>query len=248
MSCYVQPGRHPCRNPSKRHRWRFRITANAPSSASVLSAGARRWSRHGSSLHDHCGRRACQATHRNVALSVSIHGATTQATRSTADSAGGCPRCSRCSTQICTETSTHSRRQVIRRSDDVAGSSGGTPGERERVGFLGFPLHAAGRPSHDRAEHLFEVKIPMLFLQGTRDTLASLDELRPVCKRLGKLATLELLADADHSFHVPAGTGRRDTQVVSEALDAFSEWLDRVPGMTPNQDRSDARFVGSKMK
>jgi predicted alpha/beta-hydrolase family hydrolase len=96
------------------------------------------------------------------------------------------------------------------------------------LAFLGFPLHPAGRPSHDRAEHLFDVKIPMLFLQGTRDTLASLDELQPVCKKLGKLATLKLLADADHSFHVPARTGRNDTQVLIEALDAFSDWLDGV--------------------
>src|SRR5579863_283954 len=94
------------------------------------------------------------------------------------------------------------------------------------LAFLGFPLHPAGRPSHDRAEHLFEVKIPMLFLQGTRDTLASLDELRPVCKKLGKFATLKVLVDVDHSFHVPARTGRNDTQVLSEALDAFSDWLD----------------------
>ena len=96
------------------------------------------------------------------------------------------------------------------------------------LAFLGFPLHPAGRPSHDRAEHLFDVKIPMLFLQGSRDTLASLDELRPVCRKLGKLATLKVLADADHSFHVPARTGRNDTQVLSEALDAFSDWLDGV--------------------
>ena len=96
------------------------------------------------------------------------------------------------------------------------------------LAFLGFPLHPAGRPSHDRAEHLFDVKIPMLFLQGTRDTLALLDELQPVCKKLGKLATLKLLTGADHSFHVPARTGRDDTQVLSETLDAFSDWLDGV--------------------
>ncbi len=96
------------------------------------------------------------------------------------------------------------------------------------LAFLGFPLHPAGRLSHDRAEHLFDVKIPMLFLQGTRDTLASLDELRPVCRKLGRLATLKVLADADHSFHVLARTGRNDTQVLSEALDAFSDWLDSV--------------------
>jgi predicted alpha/beta-hydrolase family hydrolase len=96
------------------------------------------------------------------------------------------------------------------------------------LAFLGFPLHPAARPSHDRADHLFDVKIPMLFLQGTRDTLALLDELRPVCRKLGKLATLKVLADADHSLHVPARTGLNDTQVLSDALDAFSDWLASV--------------------
>ena len=96
------------------------------------------------------------------------------------------------------------------------------------LAFLGFPLHPAGRPSQDRAEHLFEVTIPMLFLQGTRDNLASLDQLEPVCKQLGKCATLTLFADADHSFHVPARTGRKDTQVLDEVLDALAAWLDNV--------------------
>jgi uncharacterized protein len=94
------------------------------------------------------------------------------------------------------------------------------------LAFLGFPLHPAGRPSQERAEHLFDVQIPMLFLQGTRDTLASLDQLKPLCRKLGKLATLKLFADADHSFHVPARTGRNDTQVLGEVLDAFAAWLD----------------------
>jgi predicted alpha/beta-hydrolase family hydrolase len=96
------------------------------------------------------------------------------------------------------------------------------------LAFLGFPLHPAGRPSQDRAKHLFEVKIPMLFLQGTRDNLASLDQLEPVCKQLGKRATLKLFADADHSFHVPARTGRKDAQVLDEILDALAAWLDSV--------------------
>jgi len=96
------------------------------------------------------------------------------------------------------------------------------------LAFLGFPLHPAGRPSQDRAEHLFEIQIPMLFLQGTRDNLASLDQLEPVCKQLGKCATLTLFADADHSFHVPARTGRKDTQVLDEVLDALAAWLDNV--------------------
>ena len=68
----------------------------------------------------------------------------------------------------------------------------------------------------------------MLFLQGTRDTLASLDQLKPLCKKLGRRATLKLFADADHSFHVPARTGRQDAQVLGEALDVLAAWLDRV--------------------
>ena len=96
------------------------------------------------------------------------------------------------------------------------------------LAFLGFPLHPAGRPSQDRAEHLFRVQIPMLFLQGTRDSLASLDQLEPLCKKLGKRATLQLFADADHSFHVPARTGRKDAQVLGEVLDALAAWVDGV--------------------
>jgi predicted alpha/beta-hydrolase family hydrolase len=100
--------------------------------------------------------------------------------------------------------------------------------------FLGFPLHPAGRPSQERAKHLFEVHIPMLFLQGTRDALAMLDQLQPVCTALGRRATLQLFEDADHSFHVPARTGRRDAQVLGEVLDALTAWIDGVI------DRSDA--------
>ena len=98
------------------------------------------------------------------------------------------------------------------------------------LAFLGFPLHPAGRPAQDRAKHLFGVQIPMLFLQGTRDTLASLAELDPLCKGLGSLATLKLFADADHSFHVPKRTGRTDAQVLGEVMDAFVAWLDGVTG------------------
>ena len=98
--------------------------------------------------------------------------------------------------------------------------------------FLGFPLHPAGRPSQERAEHLFDVKIRMLFLQGTRDTMASLDELEPLCKKLGKRTTLKLFSDADHSFHVPARTGRKDAEVLGDVLDAFAAWLDAVVAQT----------------
>jgi uncharacterized protein len=101
------------------------------------------------------------------------------------------------------------------------------PGVRGLI-FLGFPLHPAGRPSQDRAKHLFEVRIPMLFLQGSRDALAALDELRPVCQALGARATLKVFADADHSFHVPTRSGRDDAQVRSEMLDALAGWIDMI--------------------
>jgi uncharacterized protein len=96
------------------------------------------------------------------------------------------------------------------------------------LAFLGFPLHPANRPSRERAAHLSGVTIPMLFLQGTRDALAELSELEPVCKALGDWATLKLFADADHSFHVPARTGRKDAEVLAEVLDAMAEWIARV--------------------
>jgi uncharacterized protein len=96
------------------------------------------------------------------------------------------------------------------------------------LAFLGFPLHPAARPSDDRAEHLFDVKIPMLFLQGTRDALAELSLLRPLLDRLGNRATLKLFENADHSFHVPAKTGRKDADVRSEVLDVLAAWTRKI--------------------
>jgi uncharacterized protein len=93
------------------------------------------------------------------------------------------------------------------------------------LAFFGFPLHVAGKPSAERGNHLFDVKVPMLLLQGTRDTLAVLDQLEPLCKALGRHATLKLFVDADHSFHVPARSGRTDAQVRSEILDALAMWI-----------------------
>ena len=98
------------------------------------------------------------------------------------------------------------------------------PGVRG-LAFLGFPLHPAGKPSSDRAKHLTEVRIPMLFLQGTRDALAELSLLEPVVKGLGSRATLRLLDGADHSFHVLKSSGRNDREVMDEALDAFAAWV-----------------------
>jgi len=99
------------------------------------------------------------------------------------------------------------------------------PGVRG-LAFLAFPLHPAKRPSAERGAHLHEVRIPMLFLQGTRDALAELQELRPLVERLGGRATLCLFADADHSFHVPARSGRADAEIRDSLLDALAGWID----------------------
>jgi len=96
------------------------------------------------------------------------------------------------------------------------------------LAFLGFPLHPAGKPSSERADHLADVKIPMLFLQGTNDKLAELDLLKPVVKKLGARATLHLFEAADHSFHVPARSGRKDKDVMAEMLDQFAAWVDSL--------------------
>jgi predicted alpha/beta-hydrolase family hydrolase len=98
------------------------------------------------------------------------------------------------------------------------------PGVRG-LAFVGFPLHPAGRPGTDRAAHLSEIGIPMLFLQGTRDELATLDLLNPVVHGLGPSATLELIDDADHSFHVRSRSGRNDAQVREAMLDATVAWM-----------------------
>ena len=96
------------------------------------------------------------------------------------------------------------------------------------LAFFGFPLHPAGKPSSERAAHLADIHIPMLFLQGTRDKLAELDLLRPVTDGLGARASLHLIEGADHSFHVPARSGRNDAEVMDEVLDAFAAWSAKI--------------------
>src|SRR5215469_14654442 len=84
------------------------------------------------------------------------------------------------------------------------------------VVFFGFPLHPPGRPGTQRADHLTKVEAPMLFLQGTRDEFADLTLLRPICQKLGSLATLHVIDSADHSFHVPKKSGKSDSEVLRE--------------------------------
>lgn len=94
--------------------------------------------------------------------------------------------------------------------------------------FFGFPLHPVGKPSDDRAKHLADVDVPMLFLQGTNDKLAEMPLLEPLVQRLGSNATLERYEGADHSFHVPARSGRSDAQVRDAMLDAMAAWIARI--------------------
>jgi len=101
------------------------------------------------------------------------------------------------------------------------------PGVRG-LAFLGFPLHAPGKQSDERGEHLSRLQIPMLFLQGSRDDFADLALLRPLVEKLGAGATLKLFDDADHSFHVPARSGRKDAEVRDELVTALAAWMEAV--------------------
>jgi uncharacterized protein len=94
--------------------------------------------------------------------------------------------------------------------------------------FFGFPLHPPNRPGTKRAEHLARVGVPMLFLQGTRDALANLDLLRPICDGLGTRATLRVIAEADHSFHVLKRSGKNDAEIVRELAQAVGLWAETV--------------------
>ncbi len=101
------------------------------------------------------------------------------------------------------------------------------PGVRGLV-FIGFPLHPPGRPSEERGRHLAQVQVPMLFLQGTRDEFADLSLLQSVTARLGDRATLKLFDHANHSFHVPARSGRKDLDIRNELLDALAFWVEDI--------------------
>ena len=95
--------------------------------------------------------------------------------------------------------------------------------------FFGFPLHPPNRPSTKRADHLTNVSVPMLFLQGTRDTLADLTLLRPICAELGDRATLHIVESADHSFHVLKSAKRTDAQVLRELAETTAAWAGKLP-------------------
>jgi predicted alpha/beta-hydrolase family hydrolase len=107
---------------------------------------------------------------------------------------------------------------------------------------VGFPLHPAGKPGTDRGAHLREVRVPMLFLQGTRDELADLALLRPVVEGLER-ATLHVVEDADHSFHVRKKSGRTDAEAIAELAYTFARWAQRTIGDSSSRS---SRSAGSR--
>jgi hypothetical protein len=112
------------------------------------------------------------------------------------------------------------------RMTSTAASHQPLPGVRG-IAFFGFPLHAPGKPGRKRADHLRDVTVPMLFLQGTRDPLADLGELRPVLDALGDRAALHVVDGGDHGFHVPKRSGRTDAQVLDEICARAAEWIEK---------------------
>ncbi len=115
------------------------------------------------------------------------------------------------------------------RMSSQAAADGLLDGVRGLVLF-GFPLHPPRQPGTRRAEHLSKVPMPMLLLQGTRDALADLKLLRPICKELGPLATLQVIETADHSFHVLKKSGRSDHEVLRELAETTASWVERIAG------------------
>ena len=113
------------------------------------------------------------------------------------------------------------------RMTSLAASKEALPGVHGLV-FFGFPLHPAGKPDTARAEHLAQVAVPLLFLQGTRDTLAEMPLLEPVVRELGAIATMHVLDGADHSFHVLRRSGRTDADLMEELAATAARWMRAV--------------------
>jgi uncharacterized protein len=109
------------------------------------------------------------------------------------------------------------------RMTSTAASENLIPAVRGLV-FFGFPLHPPKQPATKRGDHLAKVTQSMLFLQGTRDDLADLKLLKPICKKLGDRATLHIIEGADHSFHVLKSSGKTDTEVLRELAHTTAQW------------------------
>ena len=121
------------------------------------------------------------------------------------------------------------RKSLGGRMTSLAAAEHGLDNVRGLV-FFGFPLHPPNQPGTKRAEHLGEVRLPMLFLQGTRDALADLKLLRPICAKLGARVTLHIIEGADHSFHVLRSSGKTDEVVLEELARSVSTWTKKLTG------------------
>ena len=207
----------------------FRPVAGTKPGARLLRAGAWCGRRHGASVYGRRRGRTRRAWNRDAALPVSLYGAGLQAARTRRN----LPKRRFARQSLKHPICFPSLRLVAGgksfggRMTSQAQAESPLPGVRG-LAFLGFPLHPAGRPSEERGKHLFEVEIPMLFLQGTRDALADVHLMEKLTDQLGPRATLKLISDADHSFHVPARSGRKDAEVRAELLDGLAAWIETL--------------------
>jgi hypothetical protein len=112
------------------------------------------------------------------------------------------------------------------RMSSLAASQTPLPGVRGIV-FFAFPLHPPGKPGTERAEHLFKVDVPILFLQGPRDTLATPELLKPIIEKLGKRGTLHMIEGGDHSFKVLKSSGRTEKEVIEELVSTAAVWMSK---------------------
>ena len=186
--------------------------------------------RHGAPVHGGGRERTCGAQHRDAALSISLHGEAGQAPRSAQGRTRGGARRRRGGAAAIAEPAAHRGRQVLRRPHDLAGAGCWSRSKAlSGLAFLGFPLHPANRPSRERAAASRRRANPDAVLAGHRAMRSQSSASSSRCARpSASLATLKLFADADHSFHVPARTGRKDAEVRGEMLDAMAEWIARV--------------------
>ena len=160
-----------------------------------------------------------------LALSVSVYGKGQQAARCAGGRACGGAGRGQGSRAVLCRIAAGRGRKIVRRPHDLAGAGDRAAARRSRTGLSRLPVTPTGKPSDARAAHLSDIRIPMLFLQGTRDDFAEMTLLEPVVKGLGGLASLHLVQEGDHSFHVPARSGRNDREVMNEVLDALSAWI-----------------------
>lgn len=169
-----------------------------------------------------------QTRHRDAALSLPLYGGRRKAAGSAGTGPGDGPRSRGRGHSARAGTPARSRRPFLWRPHDLAGTAGSPAAGCARPRLSSISAPSRRRPSDERGKHLLDVQLPMLFLQGTRDALADLPLLRAFIGRLGARATLKLLQDADHAFHVPARTGRKDADFRREILDSLAAWIDGI--------------------